>query len=89
MKRVKTKGKNKSRDEQIRKQTARDLNDKITLLWSVATVDELGITGDQLCAIYKRYARYSGHVKDKLADLKTAQDTIERECDVKLKGWTE
>ena len=88
MKRVKTKGKNRSREEQIRKETTRDLNDKISLLWAVATVDELGITDDQLCAVYKRYERYSGHIHNKLADLKTAQDTIERECNVELKGWS-
>ena len=87
MKRVKKK-KGLSQEERIRRQAARDMNDKIMLLFMAAVVDEFEINGEQVVALYKRYTRYSSHVEDKLADMKDAQDTIEKYCDVELKGWS-
>lgn len=87
MKRVKTKPKNQTREDNIRRQERRNLTDKIMLIAALTTVDEFGINDEQLCAWYNRFARYSRHIKLKAVDLEYVQSLIERDCDVELKGW--
>lgn len=61
--------------------------EKFWILMLLAVHDELGVTDDQLAAIYKRAERYTGYIENKIVELDEVKKIIEDNLNVTVKGW--
>ncbi len=83
MKRVK-KPKKKNQKRNVSEKQLQRIKNKVT---DDVTKDEIGLTDDQVCAIFKRANLYGGYLDEHLVKIKLVQETVEKGTGIKFKGW--
>lgn len=73
--------------QRIKQKLSRELTEKALLIFLAAAVDEIGLTDEQVCAIFKRANLYGGYLDDHIVKVKVVQETIEKGTGIKLVGW--
>ena len=73
--------------ERIKSKVTNDVIQKALLLFLAAAADEVGLTDEQCCKIYKTANRYGGYIDKHLARIQQLQETIEKGTGIKIAGW--
>ena len=56
-----------------------------TLMFLVAARDELGLSIEQIEAVFLRVERYSEYIEDKILDMKEVAEILEKDTGIKIK----
>lgn len=63
----------------------------VTMLWIGigigAASDEIGLTDEQACDIFRRANRYGEYMDDHIVRIQQLQETIEKGTGIKFEGW--
>ena len=94
MKRVKTKPKTQKRItvteaelRKVKRDVTREATSMAALLMLLATADEVGLTENEMVAIWKRADRYGGYIDNHTVKLREVQTLLEKATGTKIKGW--
>lgn len=94
MKRVKTKPKTQKRItltvtelNRIKRDVTRTTTQKAMLLILLATADEVGLTDDDMVAVWTRADRYGGYIDNHIVKLRELQKALEKATGTTMEGW--
>lgn len=94
MKRVKTKPKTQKRItltvtelNKIKRDVTRTTTQKAMLLILLATADEVGLTDDDMVAVWTRADRYGGYIDNHIVKLRELQKALEKATGTTMEGW--
>lgn len=73
--------------QRIKSKVTDDVTKKALLLFLSAAADEIGLSDEQVCAIFKRANRYGGYIDEHLMRIKQLQETVEKGTGIKFEGW--
>ena len=73
--------------ERIKSKVTDDVTKKALLLFLAAAVDEIGLTDEQVCKVFKTANLYGGYIDQHLVKIKLVQETIEKGTGIKIAGW--
>lgn len=72
--------------QKVKNKVTDEIIKKTLLLFLSAAVDEVGLTDDQVCAIWKTANRYGEYIDQHLVKIQLVQETIEKGTGIKFKG---
>ena len=73
--------------QRIKNKVTDDVTKKALLLFLSAASDEIGLTDEQACDIFRRANRYGEYIDKHLAKIQQLQETIEKGTGIKIAGW--
>lgn len=73
--------------QRIKSKVTDDVTKKALLLFLSAASDEIGLTDEQTCDIFRRANRYGEYMDDHIVRIQQLQETIEKGTGIKFEGW--
>ena len=73
--------------QRIKSKVTDDVTKKALLLFLSAASDEIGLTDEQACDIFRRANRYGEYMDDHIVRIQQLQETIEKGTGIKVEGW--
>ena len=73
--------------QRIKNKVIDDVTKKALLLFLSAASDEIGLTDEQACDIFRRANRYGKYMDDHIVRIQQLQETIEKGTGIKFEGW--
>lgn len=73
--------------QRIKNKVTDDVTKKALILFLSAASDEIGLTDEQACDIFRRANRYGEYMDDHIVRIQQLQETIEKGTGIKFEGW--
>ena len=73
--------------QRIKSKVTDDVTKKALLLFLSAASDEIVLTDEQECDIFRRANRYGEYMDDHIVRIQQLQETIEKGTGIKFEGW--
>ena len=73
--------------QKVKEKVTEDVTKKALLLFLAAAADEIGLTDEQVCKVFKTANRYAEYIDTHLVKIKQVQEVVEKGTGVQMGWW--